>query len=434
MNHETLNIGDIRDDDELFAAIRRRDVADHTLSPDQAARRDALLASIVGGVATARDGALDPSDGRGRPDVAGDRSGEATVAAHRRQAGGRGGATAAGSRRASRQAGRPPSGRMRVARWAVPAAVAAGLAGVFALGNTVGSGPAYASWTPDPTPVTGPNLVTAEDSCRASLVDSLAHQGDVPADIRPTTDPASARTVVAERRGDFVFLSMVAADTSTWQCFFRAGDLSRPSGTTGGLATAQSPPASTVPVPPGTVEAGGAGSSSGPEGTYAFTVGRVDPGTKAVTVRTGGQTINASVADGHFAAWWPDRERAVNSVQPPIAFDVTRADGQVVTDAPNSFGDPVDGAPIGARQIGAIAQGGGVGEDGSNVATISGRAGADVVSVTVHADGHTVQAPVVDQVFTAQWPAPTAQGPGPATFDLHLRDGSVLLDQRPVTG
>ena len=69
------------------------------------------------------------------------------------------------------------------------------------------------------------------------------------------------------------------------------------------------------------------------------------------------------------------------------------------------------------------------------MATVSGRAGADVVSVTIHVDGRTLRAPVTDGSFTAQWPAASsassassAAGEAPR-FDLHLRDGSVLTDQ-----
>lgn len=72
-----------------------------------------------------------------------------------------------------------------------------------------------------------------------------------------------------------------------------------------------------------------------------------------------------------------------------------------------------------------------------------GRAGADVVSVTIHVDGRTLRVPVTDGSFTAQWPAassaPSASSASSAAgeaprFDLHLRDGSVLTDQRPVGG
>ncbi len=392
----------------LDDAIRRHDVADATMTPDRIARRDALLTRIL---------AAPPADDAAAP--VGEPAEPAQAPALLSQA---------RERRGRDTSGAPArrSRAVRVARWALPAAAAAGLAGVLALTGGP-STPAYASWTPRPTPVTGAERQTAETACRANLAESLRTMADVPADQRPTVDPQAVRTVVAERRGDFVFLSMADDRGSTSQCFFEAGDLSQVRGATGGLATAQS--AAPVALTPGQVEAGGAGASSGPEGSYAFTTGRVAAGTRAVTIRTGGQTIQASLAGQHFAAWWPQRVLPPNSVNPPIAYDVTTAAGTVVTDARDVLGSQPP-AP-GPREIGAIATGGGASQDGS-VATVSGRAGAQVASVTVHVDGRTIEAPVTDQVFTAQWPSPATSDPGAMTFDVHLRDGTVLRDQRPV--
>lgn len=401
-NYRDDTINDAAADDALDALIAGHDVADTAMTADRAARRDVLLAQIL-----ADAPAADPA-ATAEVDATADAYDTAEVAG-------------------TSFAPRGPRRRwMRVARWAVPAAVAAALAGVFAMGNLPGSqGVAYASWTPDPTPLTGQALADAESACRANLAESLTTMQDVPADQRPTVTPEAARTVIAEQRGDFVFLSMVADDTSTAQCFFDAGDLSRVVGSTGGFATAGAP--QPEPVPPGQVEAAGAGASSGPQGDYVFTTGRVDPGTRAVTVRTAGQTINASVADGHFAAWWPQRLLGANAPNPPVAYDVTRADGQVVTDAPDLLAPKAPGP----EQIGAISTGGGVSADGP-VATLGGQAGERVAAVTIHVDGRTIEAPVSDGVFYAEWPSQGSEMKGTPTFDLRLVDGTVLRDQQPV--
>lgn len=65
---------------------------------------------------------------------------------------------------------------------------------------------------------------------------------DGPANTRPTAQAESARTVIAEQRGEFAFLSMVTSDSSTAQCFFDASDLTLVQGSTDGFHT----PSSTV--------------------------------------------------------------------------------------------------------------------------------------------------------------------------------------------
>lgn len=322
--------------------------------------------------------------------------------------------------------------RRPVLRWAVPVAAAAGLA--FALtmtGGPQGGAPAYASWTPQPRPVDGDTLAVAERACRDGMRDSLDRGGDVPPELRPTLDPASARTVVAEQRGNFLFLAMVAADSSTVQCFFDAADPATVRGSTGALATAGSPTPGRLA--PGQVDAGGAGMSGGPEGTYAYTQGRVGPGATGVTIRTEGRTIAATVSDGHFAAWWPSTVDAGMGRGPALAFDVILADGTVVRDARNLSQPPgSQPATLGPRQIGDIARGGGVGEDGE-VLTVEGRVGSQVTGVTVHvgsrSGGRTVSATVRAGAFSAEWPRRGSEDLPPLTYDVTLDDGTVLRNQ-----
>lgn len=286
---------------QLDSALRSLDVADRDLGPDQTARKDALLSTLLA------EGPI--SD--------------------------------LGGGRRTRGGGRPEhGGRRRAARWLIPAAAAAGLATVFAVTGGpggVGGSTAYASWSATPQPVDAATRAAAERACRDNLrndLDRIAR--DVPAEQRPITDPDALRTVVADKRGAFLFLAMSGSDGSTQECFLRAGDPTRVNGATGGLATKDS----VVPVPlgPGEVEWWGGGKSSGPEGSYAFTTGRVGPGVTAVTIRTAGQSIQATVTGGSFAAWWPAAQTPPNAPSPAEAYDLTLAGGRVIKDAPNAAG------------------------------------------------------------------------------------------------
>ncbi|WP_168583181.1 hypothetical protein [Gephyromycinifex aptenodytis] len=322
--------------------------------------------------------------------------------------------------------------RFAQVRWALPAAAAVGLGTAIVLTGGPTPSPAYASWTPTPAPVTGASLATAEQACRENLAETLRASRDAPAEERPTTDPMSARTVVAEQRGQFVFLAMSTADSSDTQCFFEASDLTKVQGSTGGLATASTPPP--VPLKTGQVEAGSPGMSSGPEGSYAFVVGRVARGTTAVTVRAGGERITATVMNDHFAAWWPVPAETtgpdLDHLSP--AYDVTTADGRLIPDATDVMGAK-DTLEPGPDQIGRISVGGGASENGF-VATLEGHAGENVTSVTIHAGSTHLSVPVSKGTFAAEWPSTEPTGPGEVTFDLHLRDGSVRTGVEPAGG
>ncbi|WP_141397214.1 hypothetical protein [Mobilicoccus massiliensis] len=282
--------------------------------------------------------------------------------------------------------------------------------------------PAYASWTAQPQAVDPAALAADEAACRDSLAESLQRLQDGPASERPTTDPSTARTVAAERRGDFVLLAMVTSDGSTQECFFDAGDPGRVRGSTGGVRTASSPAPTTLA--PGGLDISDGGQASGPEGTYSFAEGRVGADVRAVTVHAEGRTVQATVSNGHLLAWWPAAATGPLTSQPIISYDVTLQDGRVIANAPNADGI----RPPGPRQVGGIEQGGGAGEDGAAVSTVAGHVGTEVVGVVVHAGDRSIPATVTDGVFHAQWPGGSASDE--LTYDLTLRDGTVLPRQK----
>ena len=96
--------------------------------------------------------------------------------------------------------------------------------------------------------------------------------------------------------------------------------------------------------------------------------------------------------------------------------------------APTSESVPVALAP---RAI--LANGGGLQSDGrSGFAFSTGRVGAEVRAVTIHAAGRTVTASLNQGAFVAWWPvAPPAPGEpvlDDASYDVTLADGTIVRD------
>lgn len=374
-------------DDDLDTALRALDAADPTLDSGQQARKDALLDSLLEGSTP-------------------ERRAPGPTPMPRRTA------------------------RKHVVRWLLPAAAAAALVAVFTLTNGPSDRPAYASWTPKPEPVTGTTLSTAESACKASMAESDSQMDDIPADQRPTTQVDTAKTVVAEKRGDYLFLAMATVDGSTAQCFFDAGDPSQVKGMTGGSTTAQSPKPRTLG--PRDLEGAGWGFSGGPEGSYTFTQGRVGADVAVVTIHSDGTTAAATVSNGHFAAWWPATSRMEGDPRATVTYDVTLKNGTVLENA-DDVGHDEPAAP-GPRQIGRVERGGGATDGESTVATAAGVVGAQVAGVTVNVAGQRIVATVSGGRFTAQWSAELASETPPATYDLTLSDSTVLKAQKPVSG
>ncbi|MDO5697472.1 MAG: hypothetical protein Q4G51_05805 [Dermatophilus congolensis] len=389
-------------DNLLDDALRTLDVADHELTPAQLGRKQTLLRDLL---ATDSSGAHRGASGETAAHT------DAHVVP----------ITAAPGRRAERS-------RRSRARWLLPAAAAAALVGAMVVAGQPGEKAAYASWTPDPTPVSGELLTTAENACRKGVADSASRDDDLPPELRPTTKPEDMATVVAERRGDYLFLAMADGQGSTSQCFFDASDPSKPHGMTGSAATSMSP----APTELGRdgLEGAGGGAASGPEGSYAFAEGRVGSDVTGVTVHADGTAVRATVTNGYFAAWWPIKPVEGVMVSPIITYDVALRDGTVRTDVSGTPGEPAPAAP-GPREVGHIERGGGV-SDAGEVATAGGHVGSEVTGVTINVEGKQVVATVKDGTFTAEWPSTTAGEVPPITFDLTLKDGTVLKNQQPT--
>lgn len=321
----------------------------------------------------------------------------------------------------------PRTPRRHVARWLVPVAAASALvAGALALPGSPVGGNAYADWTPEPTPITGPALEQLTAACRSQM--AAAERGEGP--IRGVARADTARVVVAEQRGSNLFIAMASDNDATMQCMARADTPGRINGATGGFPTTAAAPA---PLASDAVEAFGPGLHGGPEGSYAFLQGRVGSNVRSVTLRVDGRVVAASVANGYFAAWWPSEapEHPSDVDTHAITVDATLADGSVLTDVPTGM---VRVVPLGPSEIGRIGTGGGV-EHGKSIVWLNGAVGSRVTQVTVHVDGVDRVATVANGTFKVVWDAPASGAASDdVTFTLTLDDGTVLSHVKAVSG
>lgn len=196
---------------------------------------------------------------------------------------------------------RPRRTGVRVALLAgAAAAVAVGIGATQVLG---GGATAYAdSWEPVPAPASAADVAAAREACAGSVSEM---GGDVAAVMRPR---------LAERRGDLVLLAMDdgTAQPQTLTCLVAVvpGKDARlvAAGGGGGLAAA-----------PGTVSDPGIFMQSTPGDELSAVDGVVGDGVRDVTVVTDdGRTVQATVQNGHYAAWWPGLAmRSTSEPYPP---------------------------------------------------------------------------------------------------------------------
>ena len=185
--------------------------------------------------------------------------------------------------------GRPAWRSRRTVLAAVLAAVAAAAAVVL---PTVVSGPAYASWTPDPAPL------PAAD--QAGLADRCAAQAIAEYDL-----PDQPRTVHGEQRGDYAYLNVV---TQGWSATcFRDGD--------GNVrdASIMVDPLRTAALGRRGVEMQAWAGLQTDEGGCRLMAGHVGTDVVGVDIivhpKQGkpARTVRATLQGGYFLAWYPER-------------------------------------------------------------------------------------------------------------------------------
>lgn len=191
-----------------------------------------------------------------------------------------------------------------------------------------GGDAAYASWTATPSSVSSDALEAATSACK----DQLRRSADDPYAI----DMETATLVLAERRGDHVALLYRTdnPDNST-TCFMHnpqgstdINDLEIASG--GSTGPALKPPARGFTQ----------GAVSEFDGA-SITDGAAGEAVEGVTIRAGTFTVNASVQNGRYAAWWPgpafeDAPALPDGEGGPqliLSYDLTLTDGTVIRNA-----------------------------------------------------------------------------------------------------
>lgn len=260
--------------------------------------------------------------------------------------------------------------RRTLPRWAVPTAAAAAAIGVAISVPAIGGGqPAYASWTTTPTALSD---AQADKLVKACLEQVSQSPGRSPADEfppgvepPPTLDPSTLTRRVADRRGDWASVLLTAQGPGNYDWSVSCigsmpagstGDPSDVSSTVGGGGGFQTPTGRQFTQGAISEFGGSAGVLGlGKRPTLSATDGRVGPDVAGVKITSGGVTVQASVQDGTYAAWWPgsaftpDRgPSGYGGPTPTISYTLTLKDGTVIKDAkptiPPAVGSTVAGS------------------------------------------------------------------------------------------
>lgn len=204
---------------------------------------------------------------------------------------------------------------------------AAGVLGLFAASvvfDGSGSGsPAYASWTATPVAVSAVDLGRATSACRDKLRDY------------DSLDADRAEIALAERRGDYVALLFRTDNPDmAGACLLHNAvgsteldDLHTTLG--GGTGPALKAPAASFTQ----------GAVSQFQGA-SITDGAIGAQVTGVTIHAGNVTVDASVQNGRYAAWWPgpafedtDKPSGGSESRLMLTYDLTLIDGTVVLNA-----------------------------------------------------------------------------------------------------
>lgn len=198
-------------------------------------------------------------------------------------------------------------GRHHPRRWLLAAAAVA--AGTTAVVLWPASGEsAFASWTPVPSAATPAAVQAAQTVCDAVTARAIQLPPTLPAGVTiPDAPPSAAAlagrsTLLAEQRGDFTF---VLSGNGAWA----VGCLTGP---TPALTEVTTVDLTRSPVPPdaGGVDVLDVSDEGGAAGTptVALVAGRAGAEVDGVDVTAADGTVtHATVADGHWSAWWPSQ-------------------------------------------------------------------------------------------------------------------------------
>jgi hypothetical protein len=205
----------------------------------------------------------------------------------------------------------PRSGRLS-SRRAKSTVGALGLSGAAAVAGAVvllgsSAAPAFAGWTSSPTAPAPGQIATARQQCTMG----------------------SGTPVLTDTRGPYT--ASIYADGAT--CLQGSGV--EISGGGGGDATAD--------TPAGTIQLNGAGESDSDGHALTMVDGRIGDGVTGVTItRSDGSSVQATVKNGWYLAWWPGSEHAVTA-------RVASANGTSTQSFPSGPQHPAPACPTGSH-------------------------------------------------------------------------------------
>lgn len=208
---------------------------------------------------------------------------------------------------------------LSVASLAAAAAVAVAIPVTGFLGT---DGAAYASWTADPASLSVTERSAADDACRDHGLDMSAPEFRL-----------------AERRGDWVVLLYAGArgsDPVVAGCMAHV-----PPGSTdvddvdlGWVGGQGAVPTGGQFTDGGMMQFGGASLLGRDRPTVSLIQGDVGSDVSALTIHTvDGRDVVATVADGHYVAWWPGTLGVDETTGPGFTVTVTTGDGGRIEDA-----------------------------------------------------------------------------------------------------
>jgi hypothetical protein len=189
---------------------------------------------------------------------------------------------------------------------------AVGLSGVAAAAGTVillgsSAAPAFAGWTPSPTVPLPGQLTAASQDCAMG----------------------AGTPVLTDTRGPYT--ASIYANGST--CVEGNG-IEIKSGSVGGGVSS---------VPAGTIELNGVGEADSDGHALTMVDGPIGGGVTRVTItRSDGSSVQATVANGSYLAWWPGTERAVTA-------RVATTSGTSTQSFPTGPDQPSPACPAGAH-------------------------------------------------------------------------------------
>lgn len=199
-------------------------------------------------------------------------------------------------------------------RWRLATVIAAVTVIALAVGLGLPGDPAYADWSPNPTPLTTAQAAAAMATCSTDL---------------DRSDPPSGqpRLLLAERRGGWIYVLFAPSDRTEASCLLPPNP-AKQDGRRWGKFDNETP-IEPDPLPEEVQETGYAVGTT-KEGLFIWTEGVVGRDVKAVNITTPiGVKVVASVANGRYAAWWPAGENKHDNPQmnEGIGVDATFRDG-----------------------------------------------------------------------------------------------------------